>query len=160
MPAKTISLVRPFFKTEVYLWSLSLFIPLFLNGSQIITGSLTNALLFFAARRLAPRFWLPLIILPSIGAVSHNLLFGPFTIYLIYFLPFIWLGNYFLLKLQNPIVSIIAKVTLLFLVANIFVHFSFTPKIFLTAMGTFQLITAIIGLLLSRLIISRLPQYG
>ena len=51
----------------------------------------------------------PVILAPALGALSRGLLFGPMTIYLIYLLPFIWIGNTILvftfkqLKLNNKL---------------------------------------------------------
>ncbi|KKR00996.1 MAG: hypothetical protein UT26_C0037G0021, partial [Microgenomates group bacterium GW2011_GWC1_39_12] len=74
--------------------------------------------------------------------------FGPFTIYLVYFLPFIWVGNYLLMyvaKSSSFLVAALAKSLFLFLIAYIFVSLHIVPKIFLTAMGILQLVTALVG---------------
>lgn len=133
-------------------------VPLLISGPQLLTGSLVNSLLFLSAVNL-PRKNLGLIaIAPSIGALLNGLIFGRYTPFLVYFLPFIWISNlilmrtylslnnrHFVLKIAFPA---ILKALFLFLVAFIFFKAGIVPKIFLTAMGVVQLLTAIVGGLL------------
>jgi len=133
-------------KTTVFV--LVFVIPLLFNGSQIITGSIINTLLFISAAKLSKRTLPFMAVIPSLGAVSNGILFGPFTIYLVYFLPFIWVGNYLLMyvaKSSSFLVAALAKSLFLFLIAYIFVSLHIVPKIFLTAMGILQLVTALVG---------------
>ena len=133
-------------KTTVFV--LAFVIPLLFNGSQIITGSIINTLLFISAAKLSKRTLPFMAVIPSLGAVSNGILFGPFTIYLVYFLPFIWVGNYLLMyvaKSSSFLVAALAKSLFLFLIAYIFVSLHIVPKIFLTAMGILQLVTALVG---------------
>ncbi len=130
------------------IFALAFCVPLLFNGSQIITGSIINTLLFISAAKLSKRTLPFIAVIPSLGAVSNGLLFGPFTIYLVYFLPFIWVGNYLLMyvvKSSNFLIASLAKSAFLFLIAYIFVSLHIVPKIFLTAMGVMQLGTALIG---------------
>ncbi len=69
-------------------------IPFFVSGPQWLTGTAVNCLLILAAARLPQRFVWPVIILPSLGALAHGALFGPFTPFLLFFVPFIWIGNW------------------------------------------------------------------
>ncbi len=149
MSAKTLVWPAVFPLTTVALWSLAFIIPFLFNGSQIITGSLINALLFISAHRIQSNHWPPLVILPSLGALGHGLLFGPFTPFLFYFLPSIWLGNYLLLRLSQPLMAISAKTATLYLTARLLITFSIVPSSFLIPMGAFQLLTAIVGLLIA-----------
>ena len=138
------------------LFALAFCVPLLFNGSQIITGSIINALLFVSATRLSKRMLPFIAVVPSLGAVSNGILFGPFTIYLVYFLPFIWIGNYLLMyvtKTYNMWVASVIKSLFLFLIAYIFVSLHVVPTIFLTAMGVMQLGTALIGGIVARGII-------
>jgi len=133
-------------KTTVFV--LVFVIPLLFNGSQIITGSIINTLLFISAAKLSKRTLPFMAVIPSLGAVSNGILFGPFTIYLVYFLPFIWIGNYLLMyitKTHNMWIASFIKSIFLFLIAYVFVSLHIVPKIFLTAMGVIQLGTALIG---------------
>lgn len=138
-----------------YLYILvTIFSTLLLAHNQIIVGTIVNSLLFFTALNIEKRYYLPIAIFPSILAVFQGLLFGSFTIFLVYFLPFIWAGNYVLMLLSNKLKnnyllalpgSAILKFVFLFITAYIFVNFHFVPKIFLTSMGIFQLFTAVLG---------------
>ena len=133
-------------KTTVFV--LAFVIPLLFNGSQIITGSIINTLLFISAAKLSKRTLPFMAVIPSLGAVSNGILFGPFTIYLVYFLPFIWIGKYLLMyitKTHNMWIASFIKSIFLFLIAYVFVSLHIVPKIFLTAMGVIQLGTALIG---------------
>jgi len=136
--------------------SLAFFIPLLISGPQLLTGSLVNFLLILGTRFVDKKNLLIISVLPSIAAVLNGLIFGKFTIFLVYFLPFIWLGNFALIKSilylkkrsslpLSIIFSVILKTIILYAIALIFINFKFVPEIFLTAMGVFQLITGIIG---------------
>lgn len=140
--------IKKIITLETAIFTLAFCVPLLFNGSQIITGSIINTLLFISATRLSKRMLPFIAIVPSLGAVSNGILFGPFTIYLVYFLPFIWIGNYLLMhitKKSNTFVAAIGKSAFLYSIAYIFVSLHIVPKIFLTAMGILQLVTALIG---------------
>jgi len=137
----------------IALFSLSFCIPLLFNGSQIITGIIINTLLFIAASQVSKRTLLLIAVIPSLGAISHGVLFGGLTMYLVYFLPFIWMGNMMLMYIVGIkkqatfafILAALAKSSFLFLIAYVFVSLHIVPKIFLTAMGFLQLVTALVG---------------
>ena len=76
---------------------LSFIVPFSLGHPQWLVGTIINASLFLAAIFLPKKFFTPLIILPSLGVLGRGIIFGPFTSFLIYFLPFIWLGNLILI---------------------------------------------------------------
>jgi len=135
---------------------LSFLIPFLISGPQLLTGSLVNFLLILGTRYVDKKNHLAMSVLPSIAAVLNGLVLGKFTIFLVYFLPFIWLGNFALIKSimyfrkrsslpLSLVFSVILKTIILYLVALIFFKFKFVPEIFLTAMGVFQLITGIMG---------------
>ncbi len=149
MSTNTLSVtIKKIITLETAIFTLAFCVPLLFNGSQIVTGSIINTLLFISAAKLSKRALPFIAIIPSLGAVSNGILFGPFTIYLVYFLPFIWMGNYLLMwiaKSSNFLIAALAKSTFLFLIAYVFVSFHIVPKIFLTAMGVLQLVTAIVG---------------
>lgn len=157
-------------RLEYFIYSLAFFIPLFISGPQWLTGTVVNSLLFISIQRLSFKKVIPMTVLPSLGAVLNGILFGPATVYLYYFLPFIWAGNLILIltfskiKRKNYFLAVLsssgAKSLLLFLVANLYFSQQIVPKIFLTAMGSFQLMTALAGGVLSYLIIKKTNERG
>jgi len=138
--------------------------PFFIGHPQWLVGTIVNAGLFLAATYLPRKYFLPIVIFPSLGVVARGLIFGPFTWFLIYFLPFVWLSNYILIRIfsflsnrdKGYIISVVlaaaGKFALLFLIANIYFKFSVVPAAFLHTMGLNQLATALSGGLISFLI--------
>lgn len=133
-------------------------VPFLLGHNQLLVGSVVNAMLFSSAFFLRGRKILPLVLMPSLGAVAGGLLFGNLTVFLIYMVPFIWLGNLslvFLVKLLNlrmkmnywlgAVIASSAKALLLFSCAFALYSFGLVPALFLTAMGIMQLCTALAG---------------
>lgn len=131
------------------------FLPLFIGHPQIVVGVVVNTLLIMSALNMQKYKLLPVIILPSLGALSRGALFGPFTIYLVYMIPSIWLGNFiivylfkllYLNKKINYFVTLVAAASLkalfLFLTAFILFKLNVIPVMFLTAMGIMQFTTA------------------
>jgi hypothetical protein len=134
------------------------FIPFFIGHPQIVVGVIVNAALVLAALNLKGYKLLPVIIAPSLGVLAKGLLFGPFTIYLLYMIPFIWIGNTILvfsfkwIKLRlgkNYLSTLIAgaglKSGFLFLSALLLYKLGIIPVVFLAAMGIMQLYTALGG---------------
>ena len=135
---------------------LSFFIPFSLGQPQWLVGTIVNACLFSAAIFLPRKFILSLVILPSLGILCRGIIFGPLTMFLVYFLPFIWLANLVLILifkrlsprlnyLSSVFLAALAKFLFLFIVANIYFEFSVAPKIFLQLMGISQFFTALAG---------------
>ncbi|PIZ97860.1 MAG: hypothetical protein COX78_04140 [Candidatus Levybacteria bacterium CG_4_10_14_0_2_um_filter_35_8] len=131
-------------------------IPFFASGPQLLTGTLVNSFLILTAIKLPLRKAWPVIVFPSIGALGNGILFGPYTPFLTYFLPFIWLGNFILVKSFIEIkkntsfplalfLSSLLKAALLFVFAFAYFKLNLVPQIFLTAMSIFQFLTAIAG---------------
>lgn len=154
-------------KTQVFVFTCislpSLMMPFALGHPQWLVGIIVNACLFLGAVFLPKKYFLPLVVLPSLGVLVRGLVFGPFTYFLIYFLPFIWLGNLVLILGFKTlflrfgyIFSVLAAsaVKFLFLIAAASVYFkmSVIPAVFLQLMGFNQLATALAGGLLSFLI--------
>jgi hypothetical protein len=136
--------------------SLAFLIPFLISGPQMLTGTLVNCLLILGTRFVDKKNLLIISVLPSIAAVLNGLVFGKFTIFLVYFLPFIWVGNFAMIKFilylkeKSPlslsiVFSVILKTIILYAAALIYFKFNLVPKIFLTAMGVFQLATGIMG---------------
>jgi hypothetical protein len=150
------------------IYSLGFSIPLFISQPQLITGTIVNSFFFIASEKLDKKALYPILVLPSLGAVMHGVLFGPQTVFLIYFLPFIWIGNYLqvnvfsLTKERNYLVRIfssaLAKYLLLFVAANIYYKFSVVPQLFITSMGMIQFATALMGGLLAYFVLNFLKK--
>lgn len=151
-------------KLAKVLWIVVFLTPLVLGHPQWLVGTVVNAALFLGAAKLSRKSLTPLIIFPSIGAVGRGVLFGPFTPLLVYFMPFIWIGNAILIytfaRLQKGKSSILqlataaaAKALFLFLIANIFFKLSLVPSAFLSAMGSMQFITALSGGLIALVVL-------
>jgi hypothetical protein len=155
-------------RLNLIIYFLSFSIPFLLSSQQLITGTIVNSLLFVAVEKLDKKSLYAILILPSLGAISHGILFGPQTIFLFYFLPFIWLGNYLqmnifsLTKQQNYLIRIFSsaliKYLVLFAVANIYYKVSIVPQLFIASMGVIQFITTCLGGLLAYFALSLLKD--
>jgi len=157
MNTKTIVLPKTNTHTLEYsLLTLSFFIPFLISGPQLLTGSVVNALLFLFVSKTYSKKFLPIIVLPSLGALLNGVVFGTFTPFLLYFLPFIWISNFILVEsfqycfhkksfAMGVVGSSIIKSLFLFTIAFVFTTTKFVPQIFLQAMGIFQLGTALLG---------------
>ncbi len=137
---------------------ISFFVPFLIGHPQWVVGIIVNSVLILTALNLKKYSLLPVIILPSIGVLSRGLIFGPYTPFLIYFIPFIWIGNaiiLFLFKWLNVnkrinyfitlLISAAAKTGFLFATAFILYKLALVPAVFLTAMGALQFLTALGG---------------
>ena len=149
--------------------SLSFAVPFALGHSQMMTGVLVNAALFASAMLLPRRLFWPIILFPSLAVLSRGLIFGPLTSFLVYFLPFIWLGNLSLILIFKktydrfgfPISALFASVgksIFLFSFAKLFFNFHLVPRLFLTTMGIIQLATALSGGLLAFLFFKKVSH--
>lgn len=134
------------------------FLPFLIGHPQQIVGVLVNTMLILSAMNLKGYRLLPVIIAPTLGVFARGMIFGPFTIFLAYMIPFIWVGNFILvyafqkLKVQKKInywitlaVGALAKTAFLFTIAYLLVNVGVIPVLFLTTMGLFQLYTAVAG---------------
>lgn len=147
--------------TNSKLFSLALFtssflIPFFISGPQLLVGIVVNMVLYLSVRFFGLRRTIPLLVLPSIGAALNGVVFGLFSQFLFYFMPFIWIGNYLMVFLYDRFrkrngavagvfVSALSKAGLLFIVALLFVQNAVVPPLFIQAMGVVQFATALIG---------------
>jgi len=152
---------------------LSFIVPFSLGHSQWLVGTIINASLFLAAIFLPKKFFVPLIILPSLGVLGRGIIFGPFTLFLIYFLPFIWFGNLILILFFKMLykkssdfnyflcVFCAAAVKFLFLmaIASLYFKFHLVPAVFLQAMGINQLLTALTGGIIAWIIFNIYGEY-
>ena len=144
---------------EMVIYSaLCFFVSFFIGHPQIFVGITVNALLITAALNLKNYKLLPVILLPSLGVLSRGIVFGPFSKFLLYMIPFIWFGNtllvfsfkYFNLKKKynyayTLVIGALLKGAFLFLSAFVLYKLSVLPVIFLTAMGFMQIVTAVSG---------------
>lgn len=151
-----ISMPRSLVSSETVIWSVAFLVPFLLPLPQLITGTIVNAALIAGALRLSSKSQAPLYFLPSLAQLSRNAVFGPFTWYLVYFLPFIWLSNFLYMRIFGRLaenrpayISVLmaagVKALLLFVAAQVYVSLGLVPAVFLTAMGTLQLTTALLG---------------
>lgn len=160
MAAKTIALPKTVLvRLELILAAGAFLVPLLVPGPQFLTGTLVNFILLTFASELPKKSILPIVVLPGLGAVFHGMLFGVYTPFLLYFLPFIWLGNTALIVVfksiqssRSPVRAVvlgsIAKVGVIYLAAMVYVNLNIVPSLFLSAMGVIQFYTALMGGLL------------
>ena len=107
--------------------------------------------------------------MPSISTILSGYVFGTASVYMVYMIPAIWLGNFaliyaykFIMLNKNKnyflagVIGIIAKVLVIFGCFQLLNAFSFFPAKLVnnlsTAMGMTQLITATIGMIISFII--------
>ncbi|PIT84785.1 hypothetical protein COU37_01435 [Candidatus Micrarchaeota archaeon CG10_big_fil_rev_8_21_14_0_10_45_29] len=134
------------------------FAPLFIAHPQILLGAIVNAALVMAAFNLRGHKLLPVIILPSVGALAAGVIFGPLNGSLFLLMPIIWVGNSLLVlsvkragfsglreKFSGIIFGIFLKCLFLFLAAYALVMLGALPAAVLGAMGILQLFTAVAG---------------
>ncbi len=140
--------------SQVSLFALAFLIPFLLSGPQLLVGGLVNAMLCVAAINLPRKQQFAFAMLPSLGVLAQGLLFGPFTPLILYFLPFIWLSNYLLMRIfasvelaaiPRVLLAASVKALALFAIASLYVNLSLVPAFFLTAMGWIQMQTALLG---------------
>lgn len=134
----------------------SFLIPFLITGPQLLTGSLVNALLYLAVLKIDRKNLFFVAAIPSLATISHGVLFGSLTPFLIYFLPFIWIGNLVLMNifinskkifpfLISVVLASISKTLILYFAANIYFGLHLVPQIFIKSMGIIQLTTALTG---------------
>lgn len=142
----------------VVLTVVSFFLPIIVGHPQLLLGVLINAFLIRGAFSLKGYRILPVIIMPSLGAISAGLLFGSSTKFLIYLAVPIWIGNailvYFFKRMNfkkgisyftTLIKASLSKAAFLFIIALILFSLNIIPVMLLSAMSYFQLITALLG---------------
>ena len=139
-------------------------------NSQIIVGSIVNTALIMAAINL--KGWkkiIGVVTMPSISTILSGYVFGTASVYMVYMIPAIWVGNFALIyayklvmleKNKNyflaGIIGILVKVAIIFASFNILNIFNIFPQKLISnlqnAMGMTQLITATIGMILAFII--------
>ena len=137
------------------------------TNSQIIIGTIVNIALITAAINL--KGWAKIIgvvTMPSIATILGGYVFGTASTYMVYMIPAIWLGNFALIYAYKFImlgknknyflagfVGVIVKVAIIFAFFEILNAFGIFPEKLVStlqaAMSTTQLITAILGVIIS-----------
>ena len=135
--------------------------------SQIIIGSIVNTALIMTAINLKgwPKI-LGIITMPSIATILGGYVFKTASVFMVYMIPAIWIGNFALVfayklimlaKEKNyflaGIVGIVVKVAIIFGVFSLLNAFGIFPpkvaKMLQIAMSTTQAITATIGMVIA-----------
>ena len=137
------------------------------TNSQLIIGSIVNTALVVTAINL--KGWkkiIGVVTMPSISTILGGYVFKSASVYMVYMIPAIWLGNFALVysykaillgKQKNyflaGIVWIIIKVAIIFASFNILNLFGIFPEKLVstlqTNMGAVQAITATIGVVIA-----------
>lgn len=152
---------------ETVLVTVAMAIPFVLAGPQWLVGTIVNAILFITAIKLNQKYWLAIAIMPSLAVATRGLIFGPFTWFLIYFMPAIWAGNFLLMYLFSQVknwkgicISSLIKTLFLFGFANIYFKIGLVPRIFLQTMGIIQFITALSGGIIAIYLLRTVLRYS
>lgn len=137
------------------------------TNSQLIVGSLVNTALITAAINI--KGWkkiVGIVTLPSIATILSGYVFKSASVFMVYMIPAIWVGNFALVYLYKlllvakeknylltTVASIIVKVAIIFAGFSILKAFGIFPEKMVTtlqtAMGTTQAITATVGSVIS-----------
>ncbi len=137
------------------------------TNSQIIIGSIVNTALIMSALNL--KGWkkiLGVVTMPSIATILGGYVFKTASVFMVYMIPAIWIGNFALVysyklimlaKQKNyflaGIVGIVVKVAVIFGVFSILKAFGIFPDKMVgalqVAMGSTQAITATIGMFIA-----------
>jgi len=133
----------------------SFFIPFLIGHPQFLVGVLVNMALVRGALSLSNKKLLPLFFLPSLAVISRGLIFGSFTIFLVYLLPFIWIGNivliFFIRKLKNKntifqtVLPALIKAIAIGLPTFLLIKINVLPAALLLGMTVVQFATAILA---------------
>lgn len=137
------------------------------SNSQLIIGSIVNAALVVTATNIKGiKKIAGIITMPSISAILGGYVFHTASVYAVYMIPAIWIGNFALVyaykfimlgKEKNyflaGIVGVIVKVAVIFGFFNILKVFGVFPEkvagVLQKSMGLTQAITATIGVILA-----------
>ena len=166
----------------ILIFLIALLVPTFLGGilskifgstsvistnSQLIVGTIVNAALVVSAINL--KGWakiLGVVTMPSISTILSGYVFRTASVYMVYMIPAIWIGNFaliysykFLMLGKNKhyflagIVGIIVKVAIIFALFNLIYLFGVFPEKLVenlrNAMGITQFITATLGVIVA-----------
>lgn len=145
------------------------------TNSQLVVGTIVNTSLIIAGINV--KGWkkiFSVVTLPSIAAILSGSILNTSSVYNMYMIPAIWLGNYLIIYLYrylfvtkkinyifSSIVSIIIKVSIIFAGFNLLLKISIIPNgpvanVLFTAMGINQLITASLGSVMAFILLKTL----
>lgn len=145
---------RTQFVHSVVLSFFAFLVPFTMGHPQLLVGVLVNALIIRAALTLPASRALPVVFAPSFGVLARGVLFGPFTLYVAYMMPFIWAGNMVLFYAFNRMktgyfkalaVSSLAKTLVILTPAYLLYSVGMLPQVLLAGFGVIQLVTALVG---------------
>jgi len=144
------------------IYVLAFTIPFIFKQPQLLIGSIINFILIFSISKYSLKKIIPVLFLPSLASFLNGVLFGVFTPYLLYLMPFVVLSNlifvltikYVKIKYLNIGIAALLKACFLFLATYVLFQTIHIPEIFLTTMGLIQLYTALIGGTLASLFIT------
>ena len=148
------------------------------SNSQIIIGSIVNTALIISAINL--KGWkkiVGIVTMPSISTILSGYVFKTASVYMVYMIPIIWLGNFALIYAYKAIllgksknyffagfVGVISKVIIIFAGFSLLNLFGVFPEkmvtVLQTAMSTTQAITATIGALIAGIFFYSSKQIG
>ena len=148
-----------FEKIELVFYALlGFFVPFFFGHPQILIGTIVNSMLVSAALYSRGYKLIPLALTPSLGVLASGMLFGNLTVFLVYLIPFIWIGNFLIIygmkffylhaKVNywiSSVISSIVKAGFIFGSALVLVSFGIIPAALLVPMGLLQVETALAG---------------
>ncbi len=145
-------------KTSEYIeffvyWATVFVIPFLIGHPQLLVWTIVNAALVLAALNLKNTKLLPIIILPSIAVLMRWIIFWPYTVFLLYLIPFIWIGNWLLvsaMKLQinkwlRLIIGIVSKTIFIIAAVVILSKLNIVPSVLIKSMWAMQLYTVVLG---------------
>ena len=154
-----------FFEVVIYA-TICFTIPMFLSHPQVLVGTIINAILILSAHYLKNHEVLPAVILPSVGVVAAGALLGELTPFVIYMIPFIWLGNASIIYMfkkyhvthKKSYSSVLASSTIikggfLSLSVMIMVGLSVVPAALIIPFTIMQFATLILGGIVSKIVI-------
>lgn len=114
-----------------------------------------NAFIIRAAITLPRHMALPVIFTPALGALARGLVFGPYTIFLVLLMPFIWGGNLILMEsfrraggrgfFRSLALAAAAKALLIGSAAYVLFLSGLVPEVLVAPMGLMQFGTAVGG---------------
>lgn len=142
-------------------------IPFVFDKSQYMTGTLVNMVLALGIMKFGLKKIWPMVLLPSASTYLHGVIFAGATKFLIYLIPFIITANliyavlfrYIKKDVLNVILASVAKAGFLFIAAYILHKTISLPEIFLTTMGTMQLVTALSGGFMAYTIVKQFKSF-
>lgn len=132
---------------DLFLTGMLILIPLIWSGPRLLIGSTVNMLLCLTAKTSSPKSWWIKAALPSLAVIIHGVLFGSFTIYLLYLWPIISISNLMYMKIGQSklLLASVIKMLILIVGSTLLSQYNVIPAIMVNSMGAIQFVTAMIG---------------